>query len=353
MKNRKPKRYEQLAYLMAVVLLVIATISCKKDKDDDPTPTPPTPTPVAVRHYDASATIGDIVSISVNENNKTIAYNNLTTGESGTVSYTKITSGLMKNALKIVVDGEEMYLLELPGQMLMTYLPFGAGVEMIVGVTKRNYTPGDHLGKWIFFGYDPSPFEHNYWGIIDVNTTGRFELDIWNFSGQVVHTETGNWHMDNTNSGVIYTVPDGSNDTIQETIFVLPDKLRIYDSGPQLGMGICFAEPEHEVTISSIAGTYTTVWSEGYGSFTINSNGTLTASFYVDGELYSDIQYNDFRRTNPSDAIHFNNTFFFIDHINPDPIKDVYVIVLPGDAILAVYHDTQKGMLSSMCIRVN
>lgn len=323
--------------------------SCDKDDNKEPNGNGDK----SVRQYDAAAGIGDIVTIIVDDNNNTISFNNKTTGESGVVNFIRITTGLMKGALKVDINNEEYYLLEIPGQMIVTYLPFNSTDEFVVGVVKSNYTIGDHVGTWLFFNYEPDPNDNNYWGKAGMTANGRFDLELWDFSGQTFHTETGSFFMNQDDPSIIYSVPDGSNDTIQETIYILPDKLRVYDSGPQVGIGVGFAEPDQALSIPEVAGTYVAIWNGGYGSFTIEPNGKLIATFYQDGTLYPDIEYNDFRRTNSADAIHFNNTFFFTDHINPNPIQDVYLFMLPGEALFAVYHDPDKGMLSTMALRID
>lgn len=340
-----------MTYTPAMLLLSMLIFGC--NKDEDPV-TPPDPVPtIPVREYQAAAAIGDIFTIAVNENNNTISYHNKTTGEAGVVAFTRITSGMMKGALKVNIEGDDYYMLEIPGQLIMTYLPVNASDELVVGVIKHDYTPGDHWGTWLFFGYDPDPDADNYWGRSGISSNGTFDLALWDFNGTTVHTETGDWWQDNVDPGIIYSHPFGSDDTIAETIYVLPEKLRVYDSGPQVGMGVGFAEPGQEITMNDIAGSYATLWSGGYGNFVIEANGTLTANFYFDGQLFENIPYNDFRRTTPADAIHFNNTFFFTDHMMPGPIKDVYIILLPGDMFLGVYHDEDDGMRSSMAVRVD
>jgi hypothetical protein len=339
------------ACILIFLFLSMLLTACKKDEGPA---TPPDPVPtIPLREYQAAAAIGDIFTIIVNENEHTISYNNKTTGESGVVAFTRVTGGMMKGALKVMIDGDDYYMLEIPGQLIMTYLPVNASDEMVVGVIRHDYTPGDHWGTWLFFGYDPDPDDDNYWGRAVIGSNGTFDLALWDFHGTTVHTESGNWWQDNMDPGIIYSHPYGSDDTIAETIYVLPEKLRVYDSGPQVGMGVGFAEPAQEITMNDIAGSYATLWSGGYGQFVIEANGTLTANFYVDGQLFEDILYDDFRRTTPSDAIHFNNTFFFTDHMMPGPIKDVYVILLPGDVFLGVYLDEDDGMRSSMAVRVD
>ncbi len=338
--------------LMLVLSISIFIFSCDKEESTPSNPMIPGGGDVALRHYDASAAIGDVISIVVDENKNTISYDNITTGETGKIPFVRVNAGVMRGALRIVIDNEDFYLLEIPNQLIMTYLPVGANIEMVVGVKSSNYTPGDHVGSWIFFGYEPHPNDENYWGFTNVYDNGRYDLDIWNFSGQVVHTETGDWEMDSINPSIIYSMPDGTTDIGTETMYVLPEKLRIYDSGPQMGMGIGLAEPDQPLTISDITGKYVASWTGGYGSFEIKSDGVIKLQFYDDGQLYTD-EYTDLRRTTPADAIHFNNTFYFTDHLMPGSIQDVYVIMLPGDAFLAVYYDPYKGMLTSMAVRVD
>lgn len=355
MKTSKHNIFIQKKLLAFVFLIAgLMLFSCKKDESSSPSPIipPGNDNGPPVRHYNASAAIGDIVSIIVNDNSKTIAYNNETTGESGTVSFTRIKSGIMKGALNITIDGDDYFFLEIPEQMILTYLPFNSGVEMVVGVVKHDYTPGDHYGTWLFFGYDPHPADDNYWGVSSLTPDGRFDLELWDFFGNTVHTDAGNWWQDTHDPSIIYSLSDTYQDTITETIYVLPDKLRVYDSGPQIGMGVGFAEPPQEVSMAAIAGTYVSIWDGGYGNFIIESNGNMTANFYVEGDFYGGINYNDLRRTTPADAIHYNNTLFFTDHLMPGPIQDVYVFVLPGDTFLGVYYEDNE-MHTAMAVRVD
>ncbi len=345
--------FQKKLFVSMFFILGMVLFSCDKDESSSSPPIIPPGSDTPVRHYHASAAIGDIVSITVNDNNNTISYENETTGESGTVPFSRINTGIMRGALNINVDGDDYYFLEIPEQMILTYLPFSSGVEMVVGVAEHNYTPGDHYGTWLFFGYDPHPSEDNYWGVSNLTSDGRFDLELWDFMGYTVHSDAGEWWQDTEDPSIIYSLSDTYQDTIKEIIYVLPDKLRVFDFGPQQGMGIAFVETNQEITMADIQGTYLTLWEGGYGNFVVESNGDMTANFYVYGHLYEDIDYSDLRRTVPGDAIHYNNTFFFTDHLMPPPIQDVYMFFLPGDAFLAIYYDEDHGMQTAMAVRVN
>lgn len=78
-------------YGIPILLAVVALSSCGGggvESGNGPSPT------ASVSHYNGTASVGDFITISVDEIAHTITYDNLTNGEQGTVSYTVDANGM-------------------------------------------------------------------------------------------------------------------------------------------------------------------------------------------------------------------------------------------------------------------
>jgi ribosomal protein L21E len=95
---------------------LVAVILACGGSTSAPPPAPVPPTAPAVRNYQATASVGDFLTITVDSTAHTIAYTNVTNGETGTVSYTIGSDG----AYAITTpNGHMLKAYEIPGLALV------------------------------------------------------------------------------------------------------------------------------------------------------------------------------------------------------------------------------------------
>jgi hypothetical protein len=111
-----------------------------------------TTAPAAKRTYNATATVGDFLVITVDADTKTIAYDNRTTGESGTVPYTVAGDG---SYLIADPQGKLVQAYEVPGLALVLQADkHGAAHDqpaLIVAFQKATLTKADLKGRELNF----------------------------------------------------------------------------------------------------------------------------------------------------------------------------------------------------------
>jgi hypothetical protein len=105
--------------------------------------TPSTPAPPAVRNYQATASVGDFLTITVDATAHTIAYTNVTNGETGTVSYTVGADG----AYDITTPGGHMLkAYEIPGLALVASMddtgPTQSTTSLVTAILKAPISLG-------------------------------------------------------------------------------------------------------------------------------------------------------------------------------------------------------------------
>jgi hypothetical protein len=74
-------------------IMALFVSGCASSGSKAPITAPVPPNPQAVRSYNGSASVGDFLTMTLDPNNKTITYSNVSTGESGTVSYDVLDNG--------------------------------------------------------------------------------------------------------------------------------------------------------------------------------------------------------------------------------------------------------------------
>jgi len=76
----------RLAIVTAGIMALFVS-GCATSGSKAPVTAPAPPAPQAVRSYNGSASVGDFLTMTLDPNNKTITYSNVSNGDSGTVSY--------------------------------------------------------------------------------------------------------------------------------------------------------------------------------------------------------------------------------------------------------------------------
>lgn len=122
---------------------LVATILACGGSTSTPAPTPAPPAAPAVRNYQATASVGDFLTITVDSTAHTIAYTNVTNGETGTVSYTIGSDG----AYNITTpNGHMIKAYEIPGLALVASMddtgPAHATTSLVTAILKAPISLG-------------------------------------------------------------------------------------------------------------------------------------------------------------------------------------------------------------------
>ena len=251
----------------------------------------------AVRDYNGSAAVGDFLTISIDSNAHTIAYDNHTNGETGTVPYTVNADGSYA-----ITDPQGNLLsgYEIPGSVLVVRAanagPNRDSATLITAIESAPATVGTFSGK----NFNYTQFRHAdgsvEFGSVTIDAQGNITSNSWDpgsimwsggtlFNGGTFPASS----ITEDSSGNFFTIheQDGSTDTV----FGTQNGLWAVDNANGTILGLPKATTKNFNTAD--AGTYNAIYFEkanaqmvgrveqgtpstGNAAFTVSSSGAVT-----------------------------------------------------------------------------
>lgn len=284
------------------------------------------------RSFNAGATVGDLITYTINDIEGTISYNNLTTKESGSNPFTPITEGELSGALQVTVGTQDYLVLPVEDRMVAAIVPLEDGDQLIVGVKRHDITPtaADYAGHYIYIHFNENPADRG-WGTYDIFENGTLSSVMYDITGAEVWNGSGTWVVDSQDPSLLAITSGG----VEVASMVLPDSVMVIDDGPGIGIDVGVEEPPTPLTLADIAGTYISIDTSGHGTWTLDAQGNTDWTWTnTAGDIESGIV--TIRRTTEDDLLHFNNSFYVDDPVEENP--DAYMIAIPGDAFMTFYN---------------
>jgi hypothetical protein len=340
-------------FFVAASFLLAVLPACEKENVDDDKPD--NTDTVTTNNYVAAASYGDLISFSIDNETQTYTFENETTNQNGSGSFTPSTDPKLDGVYEVTSSGETQYIVEIPGVVTITSLQLGnTQNKMAVGLSadlhfENTYSVADFAGKYLYMNFDDE--EKNpgdFWGGTLVNADGSYTSGPGNesitdlsFSGY----GNGTISIDENNVSRILAYENGIDEPFVGSIF--PGKALLMDNGEGNGFSLAVAYPETPIEQSALAGSYkgvllTTGSGQGAMNFEIPQSGS-GISYYIkfnSGEKYE--------VNNGSSATHeitsfervptLNNVFKLVQNITfpgePTYESIGYMVLLPGDILM-------------------
>jgi hypothetical protein len=265
-------------------LLMFGILGC----GNKPAATPASPAPAVVTHtYNGTASVGDFLTISLNTTALTIAYNNLSNGDSGTFPYTVNADG------SYTLDDPNGNLLsayEIPGYALLIEAAKAGPAHNTPALITAVETGPISLGTFSGNGYNYLQFRTASGGLeigsVNISGTAGTNSSYWPY-GFFADGSDGAFHngtldfsqMTESSSGTYLYGPDGGGGTGDDYVFGTANGFFIVDtpSGSIIGL----PKAATSAFDPSVAGTYNAVFYEKANAQTGNNNvetGTVSTS---------------------------------------------------------------------------
>lgn len=361
MKTKSLNLFLLIQLLALFILGSLLLSSCAKDDSTDEQPKPHK----IIHSYFASASYGDLINVNINKTDLKIDYDNITTGQDGSLNYSVLSNPELNGIYQIKQGGTNYFAIESPGQMFVTSLPLGnIKNKLSFGMTsdvdfEKDYTNSDLAGRYIFAIFENVAPDEYEWGGYQVNADGTYswkigpedpdEFDDQNgFSGD----GGGTYYIDPENNSRIIFKDNESNDIFYGS--VLPGKMMMIDMGTGNGFILGIKYPEQAVSQASVAGRYQWIdkTPEGYvgiGYYDIPASGTSLDYYmkYENNPYVSEAHKTayEFKRSSK-----MKNLFMCKDDWDGD-IFDTYLMVLPGESMIFFTGD-EEGTIVSVGIGV-
>ncbi len=337
--------------IASFILLLLS--SCGKDNNDDDNNS--NVNDPITQDYVTAASYGDLISFSIDSENKTYSYHNETTSETGSGSFEMSTDPLLQGVYEVSQGGITQYIIEIPNVIAITTLQLGNTLnKMAVGLSAdvhhtNQYTLADFAGQYLFMNFDDDEtYPGEFWGGAQASADGSYsigsgdeQITSISFSG----VSGGTLSIDaNDNSRVIFNDDNMPEPTIGS---IYPGKALIIDNGPGSGFSFAVTYPDAPVSQSSLAGSYKGVLiAEGSGQGAMNleipASGT-GISYYLkfnSGEIY--------QVSNGTGPYHSIDSFERVPTLNnvfkmeqtvtipgePAFLSTSYAVLLPGDILM-------------------
>lgn len=351
---------KNIFFILGIVFLSgLFLTTCNKD-DLDPNNSNNSNNPVGgknLRHYFMSASYGDLISLTIDADLLTYAFNNETTGESGNGELRLSNNPNLSGIYVTNIDGRKQYTIELPNVAVVSSMPMGNTRNKIcVGISsdiheENNYTMADLSGRFIFINFDDTEKNPaNFWGGANVNSDGSYSWGWGNTNVTTISFTGGAYGTvsfdENNKSRLLFTESGG----LSGIGSIYPGKLLLMDNGPGYGFTIAVKYPDYPISQQEIAGNYkminiTTFSGESTGYFSIPASGKNLTYYELtnEGHEYMDMTgatISSFERVST-----LNNVFKVVMNVMLDDGTwwevTNYFILLPGEMLM--YFSTEPG----------
>ncbi len=336
------------AFLFLLVLLALFSSCSKENNDDDKNNNDDdnNQTETTTNKYLGSGSYGDVITYEVDEEANTYKYNNETTGQSDSGTFTYSTDENLSAVYEVTLNGSETYYaIELADEAFATSLPSGrADNALCFSISNEidlstDYSASEIAGKYLYIMiYDiENQTSSELYGGYDIKEDGTYTwaygpADPADFSDNFSGGGSGTWEISSTDpSRIIFT--EGGTDYIG-TIY--PGKAMLIDNGVGYGFSLGVKYPDSPVSQASIAGKYHFLdimgSEQGVGYFTLPASGFQNLDQYMKyngptGEI-TDPTITGFERVSA-----INNMF----KITSNPGNDdyyTYCMLLPGEIMM-------------------
>jgi hypothetical protein len=340
--------------ILGLGLLFIPMVysSCVDEEDPEPQEEEEVQTG---RNYLASASYGDVVRFTLNEEDKTLTYHNETTGEKGSGSYKLTENTNISGVIEVTYDGVTYSAIELENNVLITSAPSGRtenrlcfGISSDVDL-ESDYTKADLSGRYLFVIYDSMTGDSIYGGY-ELFANGTFKYDFgpeeeadFNASKHFSGAGSGTWTISAQDKSRIIYREDG--ETYIGT--VLPGKAMLLDNGEGAGFIVGLKYPSERVDQSEVGGEYRVIdvtvdGQSGIGTYTLPSQGS-SMSYYMKYDGPSGVDQGSISTFAPVPNM---NNAFKATVTDSDDTYTAYFVIFPGEALLHFTVSEKEGLIS-------
>lgn len=276
--------------LMPVLCFVLlCLVSCASSDDDDDSSSEK-----SVYSYSGSASEGDVVTFSIDQDNLAYSYTNETTGSSGSGSYTVMDDNRFEGIYQVATGSDYFYAVELDNKILAANFNTGnATNEISFGISSAFDNTGktDQIaGDYLWIQVDNSSGTKK-WGLLEVADDLSWEKeDFTTDSSQSPLTlsaistpyQSGTSSVDGTHKERLNVLVNGTSSIYQGFVYA-SDTSAAYLLDLGEGNGFMLGLKAYTPSLTDIAGDYkfVDVWSDGdrgAGCYTITTSSSAIVS---------------------------------------------------------------------------
>lgn len=317
---------------------------------------------INVNKYSGSASYGDLVTFSIDQDNQSYVLTNETTGNTETGNYEVSTDSLFRGVYKVEANTETFFGIELDDKLVTANFPSGnSNNDISFGVSseidnsgKLNQIAGDYF--YVKLGSYLSQGEPMEWGVFTASTDSLWGVYVDNGDNGPEDTiinrplNYNNNHFTGNSFDFAYSINNDRIDIIGDGqnmtgyVYVSGNtSVFLIDQGTGLGTFIAY-KIDDNFNLANAIGDYkfidfSTNGEKGAGNFKIDINGDIAYS-WTDGTIGNTDLNVDL--LNPLVVSNIPNVWY-AENINADQ-ENLYVVIA-GDAIMHYLFDVNYNFI--------